>query len=171
MGDLFMDNEKLQELMLQQFNKMDRQFSKIFDRLDRLESNQREFTVNQKKLETSQQELTINQQNFESNQQKFAADQQMLVDKQKKMAENQQEFAANLQKLESNQQKFLSSLTRLEFRVENEIIKKIGALFDAREAQQDINRRIILSLERIEAKVDILQMETVHIRHKNQKSV
>ncbi|NLJ76471.1 MAG: hypothetical protein GX325_04320 [Peptococcaceae bacterium] len=95
----------------------------------------------------------------------------MLADKQGEMAENQQEFAANLQKLESNQEKFLSSLTRLEFRVENEIINKIGALFDAREIQQDINRKIISSLERIEAKVDILQMETVHIRHKNQKSV
>ncbi|BCV20345.1 hypothetical protein [Moorella sp. Hama-1] len=51
-----------------------------------------------------------------------------------------------------------------EIRLENEVIQKIGALFDARSVQEDINARIFSTLERIEAKIDVLQMETAHIR-------
>ena len=42
--------------------------------------------------------------------------------------------------------------------MENEVIDKVRALFDARETQNDINERITSALERIEAKVDVLQL-------------
>lgn len=48
--------------------------------------------------------------------------------------------------------------------MENELTEKVRALFDAREVQNDINERIVSALERIEAKVDVLQMETAHLR-------
>jgi len=57
-----------------------------------------------------------------------------------------------------------TSAVKLETRIENEVIEKIRALFDAREVQQDTNQRIISTLDRIEAKVDVLQLETAHIR-------
>jgi len=51
-----------------------------------------------------------------------------------------------------------------ELRIENEVIDKVRALFDVREVQNDVNERIINALNRIEAKVDVLQMETASIR-------
>ena len=47
---------------------------------------------------------------------------------------------------------------------ENELTEKVRALFDAREVQNDINERVIYSLNRIEAKLDVLQLETAHLR-------
>lgn len=49
-------------------------------------------------------------------------------------------------------------------RMENELTEKVRALFDAREVQNDVNEKIMNTLDRIEAKVDVLQMETASIR-------
>lgn len=49
-------------------------------------------------------------------------------------------------------------------RMENEMTEKVRALFDAREVQNDINDRVLNTLVRIEAKLDVLQMETASIR-------
>ncbi len=49
-------------------------------------------------------------------------------------------------------------------RMENELTEKVRALFDAREVQNDVNQWLISSLDRIEAKVDVLQLETAHLR-------
>ncbi len=57
-----------------------------------------------------------------------------------------------------------NAVTKIEVRIENEVIEKIRALYDARSLQEDINMRIIDTLDRIEAKLDVLQMETAHIR-------
>ena len=43
--------------------------------------------------------------------------------------------------------------------MENELTEKVQALFDAREVQNDINERALNALERIEAKIDVLQLE------------
>ncbi|NLT94074.1 MAG: hypothetical protein GXW85_00800 [Clostridia bacterium] len=69
----------------------------------------------------------------------------------------QQAMKADISELKDGQ-------LRLESRMETEVIDKVRALFDAREVQHDINQRIISTLERIEAKIDVLQMETAHIR-------
>lgn len=49
-------------------------------------------------------------------------------------------------------------------RMENELTEKVRALYDARDVQNDVNERILGVLGRIEAKVDVLQMETASIR-------
>lgn len=49
-------------------------------------------------------------------------------------------------------------------RMENELTEKIRGLYDFREVQNDINEKIIYSLNRIEAKLDVLQMETASVR-------
>jgi ABC-type phosphate transport system auxiliary subunit len=51
-----------------------------------------------------------------------------------------------------------------QLRMENELTEKIRGLYDFREVQNDINERIVSTLDRIEAKVDVLQLETAHIR-------
>jgi len=65
----------------------------------------------------------------------------------------------------NNQLKELSSRVKnIETKVEHDLGYKIKALFDAREVQNDKNDTIINALERIEAKVEVLQMETAHVR-------
>lgn len=49
-------------------------------------------------------------------------------------------------------------------RMESELTEKIRGLYDFREVQNDVNDRVISALERIEAKVDVLQIETASIR-------
>lgn len=58
----------------------------------------------------------------------------------------------------------LDTVEKIVVRIENDHGQKLKALFDAREVQNDINERIISTLNRIEAKLDVLQMETAHIR-------
>ncbi|MGB9859717.1 MAG: hypothetical protein ACPLQP_07295 [Moorellaceae bacterium] len=71
--------------------------------------------------------------------------------------QSQQAMQRDIKELQEGQR-------RIETRMENEVIQKIGALFDARSVQEDINARIFSTLERIEAKIDVLQMETAHLR-------
>ncbi len=72
-----------------------------------------------------------------------------------------QEFVVeHIVKLSEGQEKMRQNVSVME----NELTEKISALFDAREVQNDVNERIITSLDRIEAKIDILQLETAHLR-------
>jgi len=48
--------------------------------------------------------------------------------------------------------------------VENDVAQKIGAIFDFREIQIDHNQKTGQALERIEAKVEVLQLETSNLR-------
>lgn len=87
-----------------------------------------------------------------------------------------QEQLDSLQKgqtrLESHMDFLDKNQLKLETRIENEIIDKIRVLYEARSVQEDINTRIIEALERIETKIDVLQMETAHIRRvKRNKSL
>jgi len=58
----------------------------------------------------------------------------------------------------------VKEIRQSQVRMENELVEKVRALFDAREAQNDVNERIINALGRIEAKVDVLQLETAQLR-------
>jgi len=66
--------------------------------------------------------------------------------------------------VEEGQHRLDTKLDKLELRMENEVIEKVRGLYDFREVQLDTNRQIISTLDRLEAKVDVLQMETAHIR-------
>lgn len=89
----------------------------------------------------------------------------------KQQGEILQQYSGQLDSLQKGQTRLESRMDsldkkqlKLETRIENEIIEKIRALYDARSVQEDVNTRIIDALERIEAKLDVLQMETAHIR-------
>lgn len=83
---------------------------------------------------------------------------------QQAMKEDQQSMKSDLQTMKTDISELKNSQLRLESRMETEVIDKVRALFDAREVQNDINERMISTLNRIEAKIDVLQMETAHIR-------
>lgn len=80
-----------------------------------------------------------------------------VIDLLGKILENQTETNSQLKELTSRVQK-------IETKVENDLGYKIKALFDAREVQNEKNDTIINALERIETKIEILQIETAHVR-------
>ena len=53
---------------------------------------------------------------------------------------------------------------KLEIRVENEVIEKIRGLYDDRQLQKEATLDIMDTLKRVEAKLDVLQLETAHFR-------
>jgi hypothetical protein len=53
---------------------------------------------------------------------------------------------------------------KLEMRIENEVIEKIRGLYDDRQVQSETTLNIMSTLNRMEAKLDVLQLETAHIR-------
>ncbi|NLC47619.1 MAG: hypothetical protein GX766_10880 [Firmicutes bacterium] len=69
-------------------------------------------------------------------------------------------IAKQLNELGKGQEELRKNVARME----TELTEKVRALFDFREVQNDINERIISALGRIEAKLDVLQMETAHLR-------
>ncbi|SHI93524.1 hypothetical protein [Desulfosporosinus lacus] len=74
-----------------------------------------------------------------------------------KILENQTETNSQLIELTSR-------VRKIETQAENDLGYKIKALYDAREIQNEKNDTIICALERIETKIEILQMETAHVR-------
>lgn len=65
--------------------------------------------------------------------------------------------------LKSNVNVLKDDVKKMDTKLENETNDKVRALFDDREIQKEINAKIISTLDRIEAKVDVLQLETAHI--------
>ena len=63
-----------------------------------------------------------------------------------------------------NQMATKEDIVKIETRIENELTDKVRVLFDNREIQAEINDKIQSTLNRIETKIDVLQMETAHIR-------
>lgn len=80
-----------------------------------------------------------------------------VMDLLSKILENQTETNSQLKESTSRVQK-------IEMKVENDLGYKIKALFDAREVQNEKDETIINTLERIETKIETLQMETAHVR-------
>lgn len=81
----------------------------------------------------------------------------MLADKVEDLLENQTATNSQLKELTSQVQK-------IETKIEHDLGYKIKALFDARETQNEKNNALIKTLDRIETKIEMLQMETAHIR-------
>ena len=53
---------------------------------------------------------------------------------------------------------------KLEMRLENEVIEKIRGLYDDRQVHNETTLNIIGTLNRMETKLDVLQLETAHFR-------
>lgn len=60
--------------------------------------------------------------------------------------------------------KLENRMTKIETKLENDVIDKVRALYDNREIQAETNDKLLNTLARIETKIDVLQMETAHIR-------
>lgn len=71
------------------------------------------------------------------------------------LQQGQDMIAKQVNELSEGQEELRKSVATME----NELTEKVQALFDAREVQNDINERALNALERIEAKIDVLQLE------------
>ena len=129
-----------------------------------LEAVQQELRQGQANLEAVQQELRQGQANLEAGQQELRQGQANLEAGQQGLRQGQANLEAGQQELRQGQGRLENKINKLEIRVENEVIVKVNALFDAREVQNDINQQILNTLQRVETKIDVLQMETAHIR-------
>lgn len=72
-----------------------------------------------------------------------------------------------LEQLNQGQTTMQGDITKLrqsQARMEGDFGTKITTLFDAREVQQEVNQKIFASLDRLEAKVDVLQIETAYLK-------
>jgi len=139
-----MDNEKFQELVLEQFQA-------IAGELKALTEGQRILTGN---LEEGQKSLTENYQSLAEGQRILTEGQQKLESKVDKLEtrignieEGQNEMKSDIAELNKGQ-------LRLETRMENEVIEKIRGLYEFREVQTEVNERILAALDRIESKIE-----------------
>ncbi|QNB45877.1 hypothetical protein BR63_05825 [Thermanaerosceptrum fracticalcis] len=97
-----------------------------------------------------------------------------ILDKLNSLEQGQERLSKDVAFLKQDQQEMRNDITELKqgqskleqylVRIEQNHGEKLSALFDAREVQTDVNEKILSTLGRIEAKVDVLQMETAHIR-------
>ena len=66
--------------------------------------------------------------------------------------------------LRTDQETIAQNVAKIVIVVEHDVAQKIGAIFDFREIQVDHNQKTEQALERIEAKVEVLQLETSNLR-------
>lgn len=74
------------------------------------------------------------------------------------------ELKTGFNDLRTDQETIAQNVAKIVIVVEHDVAQKIGAIFDFREIQIDYNQKTELALERIEAKVEVLQLETSNLR-------
>jgi ribosome assembly protein YihI (activator of Der GTPase) len=108
-------------------------------------------------------------------------DQQQIMEILAKILESQNQFSQNQeamgreintinQKVNAMSQDFNfkqdvmnKKLEKIELTIEHDITVKISALYDSREVQKEHNVRVDETLDRIEKKVEVLQLETANL--------
>lgn len=81
--------------------------------------------------------------------------QELVLEHLVKLSQDNTEIKQNIQTIDERLEKVESAVIR----IENDHGDKLQALFDAREAQIDVNERIFDALNRIEGKVDRLALK------------
>lgn len=81
-----------------------------------------------------------------------------------KILESQSQILKTLQQHSEQFATLRTRIDKLESNIENKVDDKVRGLYDAREVQTDVNQQILQTLVRMEAKIDVLQLETANIR-------
>lgn len=122
---------------------------------------------NEKFQEQVLKQLTENAKFQESASQQFAriGEFQQTVTKQLDLIVNKLVGLAEGQgNLESRMDKLETRMTSLEVKIESQVVEKLSGLFDDRQVQNESIEELKSATARIEAKVDVLQLETTHLR-------
>lgn len=75
-----------------------------------------------------------------------------------------QGLKSEFQELRTDQEIIAQNVVKIITVVEHDVAQKIGVIFDFREIQIDQNQKTGQALERIEGKVEVLQLETSNLR-------
>lgn len=88
--------------------------------------------------------------------------QEFMGDQFAKMFQEMQKVSGELQKVKDDVQ----GVKNIQLRMENKLNDKVGKVFESIEGQRDVSKEIVERLDRIEVKVEVevLQLETAHIR-------
>jgi hypothetical protein len=81
-----------------------------------------------------------------------------------KIYQTQTEMRSEIIELRTGQETLAINVAKIITVIEHDVANKIGAIFDFREIQIDHNQKTGDTLERIEAKVEVLQLETSQLR-------
>lgn len=154
-----MDNDKFQELMLQQFNK-------VFEKLDSLEKGQLKFETRMDSLDKGQSNLETRMYSLEKRQSKLETRMDSLEKGQSKLETRMDSLEKNQSSIKNHVDRLESKVDKLELRIENEVIEKIRALFDDRSMNQDYFSSIKDSLARIEDRLEFLAHQNIEHLHK-----
>jgi len=111
-----MDNGKFQELVLQQFQAIDKQFKAITGELHELKEGQKSLTEGQRILTEGQKSLTEGQARMENRMDRLEKSQDIL--------------ATEVMAVKSKTNEVNTNLTKLAIRIESEIEPKISVLFE-----------------------------------------
>lgn len=132
---------------------MDQQ--QIMEILAKILESQNEFRQSQ---DSMSREINAMSQDFNSKQDSMSQDiNAMNLDFNSKHDSISRDFNSKLHSMSN-------TLEKLALSIEHDIIVKISALYDSREVQKDHNARVDETLDRIEKKVEVLQLETSSLR-------
>ncbi|KGP76182.1 hypothetical protein JT05_06225 [Desulfosporosinus sp. Tol-M] len=81
-----------------------------------------------------------------------------------KIYQTQTEMRSEIIELRTGQETLAINVAKIITVIEHDVANKIGAIFDFREIQIDHNQKTGDTLERIGAKVEVLQLETSQLR-------
>jgi hypothetical protein len=95
---------------------------------------------------------------------KIENDVTMLRADQETIAQNVAKMENDITILRTDQVTIAQNVAKIEMVLEHKAAQKISALFDFREIQMDHNQKIVKVLERIEAKIEDLQLETSNLK-------
>lgn len=127
---------------------MEEVLTKIFNKLESLELGQQELKQSGQALKQGQQELKQSVQTLEKGQQALEQGQQELRQSVRALEQGQQELKTSVYRVETRVEK-------LELRLENEVINKIGALFNGYSLRGDqierLQKHLDERLDRIES--------------------
>jgi len=78
--------------------------------------------------------------------------------------QTQTEMRSEVKELRTEHETLALNVAKILNVLEHDVTNKIGAIFDFRELQIDHNQKTRDALERIESKVEVLQLETSNLR-------
>lgn len=77
-----------------------------------------------------------------------------------KLLQGQVELKQEIREVKTELNQVKSEILNLSLKVENEVTERIRGLYDSRGVQTDVSERILASLESIEAKIHVVQLDT-----------
>ena len=158
-----MDNEKFQELVLEQLGSLHTGQQAMQSDIKQLQSGQQAMQSDIQQLQSGQQAMQSDIQQLQSGQQAMQSDIQQLQSEQQKNHQEQRNIWTCLDTLGLNQNLIRQDIATIrndveyirqsQVRVENDFSGKIKALFDFKDNQIKTNEQVAARLDRLEAKM------------------